>query len=240
MRELGEDVPPFDFAVPGVTSMSVDLHKYGFCLKGTSVVLFRNTTIREGMYYVFNGWCGGIYASPSILGSRPGAIIAAAWVALQVMGRSRYVSIAKQLMETTRWLQTEINNIDGLEVISDPNMCIFSFRSTDPSVHIFALADCLEDEYGYAMERQPDPYCLHLSITPPHFDTKERFVEDLKAALEMVRSNPDKYGGENSSVAMYGMVASVPSTAILDKFVKKFLGAVFSVDNCSAEDDNAH
>ena len=99
-KKLGRDIPPFDFAVPGVTSMSADLHKYGYAAKGASVVLYRNRELRRHQFFTYAGWPGGLYVSPSMTGTRPGGAIAAAWAVLHYLGEEGYLDHARRILAT--------------------------------------------------------------------------------------------------------------------------------------------
>jgi sphinganine-1-phosphate aldolase len=114
VRKLGFPVPPFDFAVPGVTSMSADLHKYGFAAKGASTVMYRTAALRRHQFYVYSGWPGGLFGSATVLGTRPGGAIAAAWASLTALGHEGYLRIAGIIMKTTRAF------IDGITAIPGP------------------------------------------------------------------------------------------------------------------------
>ncbi|MCP4722166.1 MAG: aspartate aminotransferase family protein, partial [Desulfobacteraceae bacterium] len=116
VEKLGYPVPKFDFRVPGVTSISADTHKYGYSAKGASTILYRNMDILEHQMFVFTEWPGGIFASPGLLGTRPGSNIAAAWAAMQAMGEDGYLKNAKKIMDTTQKLIKGIGAIEGLEI----------------------------------------------------------------------------------------------------------------------------
>ena len=137
----GAPIPPFDFRVPGVTSMSADVHKYGFAAKGASTILYRDAALREHQFFATTGWPGGLYVSPTAAGTRPGGAIAAAWTALHAMGRDGYRRIAADLMELSRTMQDGVNAIDGLAVLGEPDMTVFAFTSTDDEVDVFAVGD---------------------------------------------------------------------------------------------------
>src|SRR6185295_11059138 len=110
-RKLGRDVPPFDFEVDGVTSLSADLHKYGFAAKGASVVLYRDAALRRHQFFTYTSWPGGIYASPSMTGTRPGGAIAAAWAVLQHLGEAGYLQQARAMLATTDALTKGIDAV---------------------------------------------------------------------------------------------------------------------------------
>ncbi len=111
LPEAGYPAAPFDFKVEGVTSLSADTHKYGFAPKGSSVILYSTNALRHYQYYVAPDWTGGIYATPSLAGSRPGAIIAGTWAAMMYMGREGYVSAAREVMQMSKAIQKGVRSI---------------------------------------------------------------------------------------------------------------------------------
>ncbi|HVZ36007.1 MAG TPA: aminotransferase class V-fold PLP-dependent enzyme, partial [Polyangiaceae bacterium] len=113
-RQLGYPVAAFDFRVPGVTSMSADTHKYGYAAKGTSVVLYSTPELRRYQYFVATDWPGGLYSSPTLSGSRPGALGAACWAALLHVGYDGYLDAARRILETAAQLRAGIRRIEGL------------------------------------------------------------------------------------------------------------------------------
>jgi sphinganine-1-phosphate aldolase len=126
-ESLGHATDAWDFRVPGVTSISADLHKYGYAPKGCSVVLYRNAHFRSFQFFAFSTWPGGLFCSPSICGTRPGPNIAAAWATLKIMGRSGYEDLARKLMATAEEMMSGINAIEGLAVMGKPQMAAFAF-----------------------------------------------------------------------------------------------------------------
>jgi sphinganine-1-phosphate aldolase len=129
---LGHATEPWDFRVPGVTSISADLHKYGYAPKGCSVVLYRNAYYRSFQYFAYSTWPGGLFCSPSICGTRPGPNIAAAWATLKIIGRSGYEDLTRKLMATAAEMMSGINSIDGLTVMGNPQMAAFAFARYVP------------------------------------------------------------------------------------------------------------
>ena len=125
VEELGYPVPEFDFRVPGVTSISADIHKYGYSPKGASVIIYADHALRKYQFFVHTDWSGGLYGSPTFLGSRSGGHVAAAWATLLSLGREGYLKMAKEAMEISRKLQDGINSIEGLRVISNPDLTHF-------------------------------------------------------------------------------------------------------------------
>ena len=141
LRRLGLPVPPFDFAVPGVTSISADLHKYGYSVRGSSTILYRDSKLRRYQFFSHANWPGGLYGSPTMTGSRPGAAIAASWALLHYLGEEGYLRLARITMETTRTLIDGINAIPGLEVRGKPDMSVLAFGSD--TLDSYALCDAM-------------------------------------------------------------------------------------------------
>ncbi len=145
VEELGYPVPGWDFRVKGVTSISVDLHKFGFTHKGASVLGFVNhASYRKYQFFAYTEWPGGLFVSPSLLGTRSGSAISAAWSTLVSLGKTGYMRLAKQTMEAAKKFQSGINKIKGLEVIGQPVMSVTSFHSVDPNLNIHIVADTME------------------------------------------------------------------------------------------------
>jgi sphinganine-1-phosphate aldolase len=120
-----------DFRLPGVTSISCDTHKYGYAPKGTSALVYRSKALRRYQYFVQPNWPGAIYASPTMAGSRPGGLVAAAWAAAACVGRSGYVARTKKIVETTRYIEEESKKIPGLFVYGKPSVSVVAWGATD-------------------------------------------------------------------------------------------------------------
>jgi glutamate/tyrosine decarboxylase-like PLP-dependent enzyme len=179
-ERLGEPVPPFDFRVPGVTTMSADVHKYGYCVKGASVVLHReDANLKKHQLFVYDGWPGGLYASFAMAGARPSLPIAAAWAILNHLGEDGYVRLAGVVRDTARRFQDDIAAIPGLHVIGQPVMGVFAFGSD--SLDVFAIGDVMDDR-GWHLDRQKDPDALHLMLSPEHARVADAFLDDLRHA----------------------------------------------------------
>jgi glutamate/tyrosine decarboxylase-like PLP-dependent enzyme len=222
VRKAGYPVPDFDFSVPGVTSISADVHKYGFAAKGASTVTYRNREIRRHQFFVFADWCGGIYASPTMAGTRPGGGIAAAWAAMMAMGEDGYLDSAKRTIETTKTLMDGVNAVPGLYVLGKPDMTVFAFSSEE--VNMFAVGDAM-DERGWHLDRQPGPDSLHVMVTMTHDRVVDQFLKDLKDSVEYVRANPST--ATEGSAPMYGMVATAPDRGMIKDFVLEALDGLF-------------
>lgn len=214
VAELGYEIPPFDFRIPGVTSMSADTHKYGFSAKGAATILYRDMDYMEHQFFVSTEWPGGVFASPGILGTRPGGAVAAAWAALQATGRKGYLDHAGKIMDATNALINGVNAIRGLEVIGRPKASLFAYRSVEKKLSIYAVGDQMEQR-GWHIDRQQKPESLHAMVTPVHLEVTRRYLSDLARSVAFVRENPGL--STTGSAATYGMVSKVP----LRKMVKK-------------------
>lgn len=183
---LGYPIPLFDFLVPGVTSISADLHKYGYTPKGASVILYRDRAVRRHQFFVSTDWPGGLYGSTAFLGSRSGGPAAAAWATLMNLGSEGYLKMARNVMETSRKIQSGINSIEGLRVISNPDMGLVSF--TSDTLDIFEVGDALSDQLWF-LDRIQFPDALHLTIADQHTGQTDNFISALRQAVTQVRAN---------------------------------------------------
>jgi sphinganine-1-phosphate aldolase len=208
VERLGRKVDPWDLRVPGVTSVSADLHKYGFAAKGASVVLYRDAALRRHQFQVETGWPGGIWLSPTIAGTRPGGAIAGAWATLRAFGVDGYLDLHRGLLETSDRIRAGVAAIDGIEVLGDPPAGVFAIGASGGDVDVYAVADALEAR-GWHPDRLLSPPALHLMVTPVHAgEVADRFVADLEEAVEEVRGRPEL--SQQGQAAMYGMVAQLP------------------------------
>jgi glutamate/tyrosine decarboxylase-like PLP-dependent enzyme len=220
LRDLGEAIPPFDFRVPGVTSISADLHKYGFTAKGASTVLYRDAALRQYQFFARSDWPGGLWGSTTLAGTRPGGPIAAAWATLMAIGRDGYLRMARQIMDTTRAFQEGIRAIPGMRVLGRPEMSVFAFTCDEPQGSIFGIADAMERR-GWHVDRQARPDSMHLMITPAHTAILDEYLRDLRASLDEVRKNPEQM--TKGSAAAYGLLASIPDRGMADGFILQHL-----------------
>ncbi|MCL4424310.1 MAG: aspartate aminotransferase family protein [Firmicutes bacterium] len=224
IEKLGISLPKWDYRVPGVTSISADLHKYGFAAKGASTITYRSLDILKYQMFVSTEWPGGVFASPALLGTRPGGAYAAAWASLQALGEDGFVSITKQVIESTRKLMEGIRAIPGSKVIGRPQASIFSFRSIDANLNIFAVADQMEQK-GWHMDRLQKPDAIHVTVTPAHSAVIEEYLTDLKNSVEYVRKHPES--AASGSAATYGMIAHIPLRRMVKKQVLEMFAQLY-------------
>ena len=201
--ELGYDIPPFDFRLPGVTTLSADTHKYGYGPKGTSVLLFRDKSLRRHQYFARPDWKGGMYASPGMGGSRSGGLIAATWAVMVSLGRRGYLEKARRVFEAAFAMQAEVRKQPELRLMGRPTFC-FSF--TSDAFDIYHLNDFMKGR-GWRFNGQQFPSAIHMCVTGPQTQpgVVERFGADLAAAVAYAKS-PDQpiprsgalYGGQGT------------------------------------------
>jgi glutamate/tyrosine decarboxylase-like PLP-dependent enzyme len=223
-EKLGYGVPPFDFRLPGVTSISADTHKYGYAAKGTSVVLYRDPELRRYQYYTVADWPGGLYLSPTFAGSRPGALSATCWAAMVSMGEQGYLEATRRILETAAQIETGIQTIPGLRVLGDP-LWVIAFGSDE--LNIYRVLDAMTQR-RWNLNGLHHPPCVHLCVTLRHTQAgvAERFLADLRASVEYVRLHPDEKG---ATAPVYGMAASIPFKGLVDDMLKRYLDLLYKV-----------
>jgi sphinganine-1-phosphate aldolase len=183
VRKLGYPVPDFDFSADGVTSISVDLHKYAYAAKGASLILYRDKALRRHQFFAYTDWSGGIYLSPTMAGTRPGGVIAAAWAIMNHLGEEGYLAIADTVMRTVTKLREGIDSIQDVYVLGEPDMSILAIGSKRQN--IYEVADELTLR-GWHLDRQQFPPSLHLTVTPAHAKVAGQFLKDLEGAVARV------------------------------------------------------
>ncbi|MFX1430013.1 MAG: pyridoxal phosphate-dependent decarboxylase family protein [Promethearchaeota archaeon] len=224
VKKLGYQVPDFDFSVPGVTSISADVHKYGYGAKGASTILYRKERIWKHQFSVYTDWSGGIYISPSMRGTRPGGAIAAAWAAMNHLGVDGYLNLAKTVMTASKKLIEGINKISELYIIGEPVMSVFSF--TSDKIDVYHLGDLL-DKKGWHLDRIQFPNALHMMVNPHHAEIVEIFLKDLEETVKEVVENPGK--SSEGDAAIYGMVASLPDRDKVKEYIINFLKSQYKI-----------
>jgi glutamate/tyrosine decarboxylase-like PLP-dependent enzyme len=225
LEQLGRAIPRWDFRVPGVTSISADLHKYGYAAKGASVLVWRSIDQMKHQIFVATDFPGGIYASPTMIGTRPGGPIAAAWAALHALGDEGYLELARAALDAADQLRAGIRAIPGLAVmgeLGDANATIVSYRADD---NIYAIADRLEAR-GWSVDRQHRPASIHLTVTANHATIVERYLADLRAAVDEVRRDPTLR--KSGTAPMYGMAAKLPVRFLVASRVRKVIAEMYT------------
>jgi len=193
MRKAGYNIAPFSFEVPGVSSISVDLHKYAYAAKGASMVLYRNKQLRRGQIFATSDWTGYTIVNPTVQSSKTGGPMAAAWAMLEYMGDDGYVDVIREVQAATQRLIDGVNAQPELQVLSQPDMCMFAFHSPDNSVDIFHLADELKFMGWYVQPqfgRRGSPANLHISANLAVAKRVDDFLATLPEAIRRAKAQP--------------------------------------------------
>jgi sphinganine-1-phosphate aldolase len=256
VEQLTNNKIPFDFRVKGVSSLSIDIHKYGYAAKGASVVLYRDGDLRKHQFSVYTNWPGGVYGSSTITGSRPGGAIAASWAALNGIGMDGYLELANRSWVATDKIKSFIASCPDLKIMGNPCMTIVAFTSS--SINMFELADELS-MMGWHFERLCDPPGIHLTISQIHYDYIDEFIADLSKAIEIAKLNqggllkkikaetairlinilPKKliekiqanFSGKSKRVApIYGMLGSIENVEDADELILNLLDKINTLD----------
>ena len=196
-RRLGADVPAFDFSVPGVTSMSMDWHKYAYCPKGASVVLYRNRDIRRHQLYACADWPGYTVINNSIQSSKSGGALAATWAVLNYIGDDGYLEIARRTYEATKRVKDGVNAMDGVRILGDPELCLVAF--TSDSINLFHVIDEMKFRGWYVQPQLAygnSPENIHLSVTSASLERAEAMLKDLGECVEAARALGPARGGD--------------------------------------------
>jgi sphinganine-1-phosphate aldolase len=238
LRRLGVAVPPFDFSVPGVTSISVDLHKYAYTHKGVSVLLHRSDELRAPQYFAYADWPGYTMVNPTIASTRSGGPIAAAYATLRYLGDEGYLRLASSTWDAVRSLAQAVASVDGLRLMAEPESAVVAFTSVDPGLDLFVLADELAAR-GWHTQPQlacppgsaaPEglPRSIHLTVTAAVAPQVTSFGPDLADAVAAARSA----GPVNVDASLLALAAALtPDQLTLDTVASLAAGLGFSLSD---------
>lgn len=223
-EKLGYAVPPFDFRLPGVTSISADTHKYGYAPKGTSVILYRGLALRRYQYFTSTDWPGGLYFSPTFAGSRPGALSAACWAALIKVGKNGYREASRKILDTALKIKKGIGEISDLHILGDP-LWVVAFGSN--TVDIYEVMDYMASR-KWSLNGLHHPPCVHLCVTLRHTQpgVAERFIDDLKSGVDAVRK---KRAVPGKMAPIYGMAAHLPVRSLVGNLLKRYIDLLYKI-----------
>ncbi|CAF1709500.1 unnamed protein product [Brassica oleracea var. botrytis] len=221
-RKLGYQIPAFDFSVQGVTSISIDVHKYGLAPKGTSTVLYRNHEIRKHQFVAVTEWSGGLYVSPTIAGSRPGSLVAGAWAAMMSLGEEGYLENTSKIMEASKRLEEGVRGISELFVVGKPDMTIVAFGSK--SLDIFEVNDIMSSK-GWHLNALQRPNSIHICVTLQHVPVVDDFLQDLREAVETVKANPGPITGGLAPI--YGAAGKMPDRGMVNELLVSFMDSQY-------------
>ncbi|KAJ5438478.1 Sphingosine-1-phosphate lyase [Penicillium daleae] len=233
-----EEEGGFDFRQPGVTSISVDTHKYGFAPKGNSVLLYRNKAYRSNQYFIYPDWSGGVYASPSIAGSRPGALIAGCWASLMNVGEAGYINSCTEIINAARKFESAVRGHTlislHMEVVGNPMVSVVAFRSKNGAIDTYDIADDLSAK-GWHLNALQSPAALHCAFTIPTAKAVDQLIADVAECIEKELEKAEERRrqgkayilerGETS--ALYGVAGSIPDKSIVSRLAEGFLDTLY-------------
>ena len=201
LQRLGENIAPWNLQVPGVSSISVDLHKFGYTSKGASVIMYASKHLRSFQGFVTDDWLGGVYGSSGVLGTKSGGSMASAWAVMHFLGDDGYLRLTRQAREATLQLATVIRNTRELVLRAEPESTLLCFGAQDPSaLNVFAVADELSKR-GWYVDRQTPPDSLHCTVNAIHHDKIDWFARDLHESVSIALDQKT-----SGSVGTYGTV----------------------------------
>ncbi|KAL7420128.1 Dihydrosphingosine phosphate lyase [Cryptotrichosporon argae] len=222
---LGAGLEPFDFRVEGVTAISCDTHKYAFCPKGSSVIMYRSPQLRRFQYYVMTDWAGGVYASPSMAGSRPGSVIAGAWAVLNHIGIDGYTESCRTIVSAARHFATTLPaRYPQLCILGDPRLSVVAFTAAaNNALNVYALGDALS-KMGWHLNALSQPAGLHMAFTRLSAKSVDKLLDDIGAALKTLTSDPPTDG---DMVALYGLGQTSVGPHVVGELAATFLDVLY-------------
>ena len=201
LARLGENITPWNLQVPGVSSISVDLHKFGYTSKGASVIIYATKHLRSFQGFVTDDWLGGFYGSSGVLGTKSGGSMASAWAVMHFLGDDGYLRLTRQAREATLQLADFVRESQDLVLRAEPESTLLCFGARDPSaLNVFAVADELSKR-GWYVDRQTPPDSLHCTVNAIHHDKIDWFTKDLHECVAIALSQQS-----SGSVGTYGTV----------------------------------
>ncbi|PVI06832.1 sphingosine-1-phosphate lyase-like protein [Periconia macrospinosa] len=237
LPKAGFDYEPFDFKLKGVTSISCDTHKYGFAPKGNSTCLYRSDAYRKYQYFIAPDWSGGVYASPSIAGSRPGALIAGCWASLVKQGENGYIDACHKIVGAMKKIEAALRTHPSLspdlKVVGKPLVSVVAFLST--TLDIYDVADAM-NEKGWHLNALQSPPAIHVAVTLPIVAAVDQLIADLVDVVEDVREKErvriaeggtSKGAAKGDTAALYGVAGSLPNKSVVVDLATGFLDTLY-------------
>nr|XP_020638775.1 sphingosine-1-phosphate lyase 1 [Pogona vitticeps] len=218
---------PFDFQVKGVTSISADTHKYGYAPKGSSVILYRDTKYRQYQFFIAPDWQGGIYASPTIAGSRPGGLIAACWATMIHMGEDGYVEATRKIISTARFLESGLREIDNIFIFGKPEVSVLALGSD--IFDIYRLSNLLISR-GWNLNVLQFPPSIHICLTLLHTKpgVAQLLLKDIRECVDEIMKDPK--AKTTGMGAIYGMAQAIPDRNMISEIAGAYLDCLYSTD----------
>lgn len=209
--------------------MSVDTHKFGYALKGTSVVLYRHAELRRSQYFGYPKWPGGLYTTPAIAGSRSAGMIAQCWASMVRLGEEGYMKHTRDIMESVRTIAEGVSRINGLRVIGQSQAMIVCFQSADDSkLNIYAVGDIMSKK-GWSLNLVQYPPGIHICCTVRTVGHEHEFLSELADAVKQLQlSGPAS--ALSGHAAIYGVATALPAGPVGD-IMMSYHDVVYKVDN---------
>lgn len=237
LERAGYETEPFDFRVKGVTSISCDTHKYGFAPKGNSTVLYRTTQLRKYQYFVSPDWSGGVYASPNMAGSRPGALIAGCWASMMTVGENGYIDACHKIVGAAKRVANGIKENEvlsqDLKIIGKPLVSVVAF--TSDTLDIYDIADGMSAK-GWHLNALQNPPAIHVAVTLPITAAVDDLLKDLQTTVEeekekekqrLLEGKGAKGAKKGDAAALYGVAGSLPDKSIVTELASGFLDCLY-------------
>lgn len=217
---------PFDFTLPGVTSISADTHKYAYAPKGTSVILYRDKKYRHYQYTVQSDWPGGIYGTPTLLGSRSGGLIATCWASLLYHGEDKYVECTRKIVSVTRYIVKSLREIEGIFIYGKPDVSVIAIGSK--CFDVYRLSSALAKK-GWNLNQIQYPPGFHICITMQHTyeGVADKLLSDTRECTKKILNAPKEK--TTGSAAVYGMAAQIPDRSLVSELVWAYLDACYTI-----------
>ena len=202
LSKLGHQIAPWNLRVDGVTSISVDLHKFGYTSKGASVIMYANKRLRSFQGFFTDQWLGGVYASSGMLGTKSGGAIAAAWAVMHFLGDDGYLRLTNSARVATEKLAQHITHHSDLALLAQPDALLLSFVAQEPTrLNVYAVADEMWKR-GWYIDRQEPPQSLHCTVNAVHESVIDEMLADLDACVLSVLDT-----GRSGDVGAYGTLS---------------------------------
>ena len=202
LGKLGHQIPPWNLQIDGVTSISVDLHKFGYTSKGASVIMYADKRLRSYQGFFTDQWLGGVYASSGMLGTKSGGAIAAAWAVMHFLGDDGYLGLTQSARVATEKLGHHISGHPHLSLLAQPDALLLSFIANDPQrLNVYAVADEMWKR-GWYIDRQEPPQSLHCTVNAVHESVIDAMLIDLDACILSVLDT-----GKSGDVGAYGTLS---------------------------------
>ena len=215
-----------NFSLRGISSFSIDTHKYGYSLKGSSVLLFKNREIKKYQHFIRKDWCGGVYATPTLMGSKSGGLIASTWSCLLMIGKKNYINYSSTIRKNLLKIKDKFKLNKDISVIGNPDLNIIAFKSK--SLNIYSVIGEMK-KLNWNLTVMQNPPAFHLCITKQHtFKIINDFCSDLLNCIDIVKKN--KSNKLEGTLALYGSSTSVQNSLFIDEIIHDFLFLLSSND----------